>query len=594
MSWPHFNVRLLVFVTTYAFHTGYATLRSLAGVVVRSIVRKKQHISTDKSRDSATRAERSDEENLLDQFIEKNDLIFGEHNKCRFDDGNGVVFTELLAESPPYVISNLIVAKHLSIIEQKPIVALLRRANPRLERVARSFGVAEVIYLEQVSGGHDGYSGAPFSGMKARSVKSVFKAAWSLRCVCSIKDVIDLSVGDMQLGKIIYDDQCRKLKQGTFDAFNKQFFFQLEYAFRLVEYFAYLLHHKGSQCHLYVSAETQFVPHGVLAAVALNHGAVLYKRQGGPNYFTVERFDQAEQLWSAWYKYGLALIKKILDSPEAAERLKQGRSGLARRFIGQPLNGDITDTFFVYGADAEKVSREEFCSRMGLCPEKKIVVVFCNVVTDGIFNARRRLFRDNQLWLRHVLQQAVCCDGVSWVFKRHPSDSWYGTASVLDDELNRLSEIPDHVKAFPPNIASSSLHTIADAVFTVNGTCGMEYAALGVPVIVAAEAFYSDLGMCIEPRSTDEFDKLIAGVGELTRLSEQQVDIAEALAYVDLYLAKVCCRYLPTFDRIENRPTWNSYLQKQNVHLADYSIEDDDLFLSLKRQVTGGKRFCLN
>ena len=68
-----------------------------------------------------------------------------------------------------------------------------------------------------------------------------------------------------------------------------------------------------------------------------------------------------------------------------------------------------------------------------------------------------------------------------------------------------------------------SIAVASHALVTCIGTCGAEYAHLGVPCILAGDNMYSHCGFTYTARSRQEYYDLLANVASLPRLTPEQM-----------------------------------------------------------------------
>ena len=68
--------------------------------------------------------------------------------------------------------------------------------------------------------------------------------------------------------------------------------------------------------------------------------------------------------------------------------------------------------------------------------------------------------------------------------------------------------------------------SLADAVITVQGTIGLEAAALGKKVLTAGEAFYANRGFTIDSRTINQYLNNLSILNKISGLSESQVEDA--------------------------------------------------------------------
>jgi hypothetical protein len=119
---------------------------------------------------------------------------------------------------------------------------------------------------------------------------------------------------------------------------------------------------------------------------------------------------------------------------------------------------------------------------------------------------------------------------INFVIKEHPSVDLYGEAGILRRILVRLG--------YGHRLVQGDLHTMsvlehADVVLTCGGTIGIEAASLGIPVVLAGRPPYAGKGFTIEPKSAEEYERLLAsGVESVQRLTEEQIGCAKRVAFV--------------------------------------------------------------
>jgi hypothetical protein len=79
----------------------------------------------------------------------------------------------------------------------------------------------------------------------------------------------------------------------------------------------------------------------------------------------------------------------------------------------------------------------------------------------------------------------------------------------------------------PKDLSPASVIDVASAIVTAQGTVGIEYSCMGIPVVLAGKPFYAEFGFTIEPDSIEEYRTTLRDIKKLTRLSEDQKTIAK-------------------------------------------------------------------
>ena len=116
------------------------------------------------------------------------------------------------------------------------------------------------------------------------------------------------------------------------------------------------------------------------------------------------------------------------------------------------------------------------------------------------------------------------------------------------------------IRLLPDDINLKSLLDSADVVLTARGTAGLEFSCFGIPCIVTAESAYSGFGFTIEPKTEEEYFKLLSNVGAIGRLNEEQLNRAKVLAYIHFVLlgaeTSSLSTDIPYFGAFDKKKVW--------------------------------------
>jgi hypothetical protein len=192
-------------------------------------------------------------------------------------------------------------------------------------------------------------------------------------------------------------------------------------------------------------------------------------------------------------------------SPTAADWL----AALGRSYLGRRLSGQTDDigARYAYARRTGETSRAGMCAAFGWNPDLPIVAVYASNWFDFPHGCGMSSFVDYLDWLKVTLDGAKANAGVNWLFKAHPCDEWYGGITLSDLMQDRAAP---HVRLAPTSWNGAAVMQAADAVVTVLGTAGLEYAALGKATLAADRGWYHDSGFCLWPRTRAEYVAALA------------------------------------------------------------------------------------
>jgi hypothetical protein len=177
---------------------------------------------------------------------------------------------------------------------------------------------------------------------------------------------------------------------------------------------------------------------------------------------------------------------------------------------------------------------------LGLDPAKKTAFIFPHMLWDAPVMWGKPLFPTYQEWFVETVAAACRNDQVNWVVKLHPAHVWKQADEKYQGEpaesrvlREQLGSLPPHIVVIPPDtpVSTLSLFKVMDYCLTVRGTVGVEAARLGIPVLTAGPARYSELSFTVDSASRAEYLARLARIQATPPLSDEQRELAERFAY---------------------------------------------------------------
>lgn len=188
------------------------------------------------------------------------------------------------------------------------------------------------------------------------------------------------------------------------------------------------------------------------------------------------------------------------DRPLQPEERATVESYLAERTQG----GRMMDNFWeVRVEDAEEVR-----SALGLRAGRPLVAAFCNILWDQAVVGKERAFAGMVDWATQAVAWAARHPEVDLVVRAHPAEvRLYNHPSrepIAGRLAHRFPTLPPNVRVVDPSspLSSYTLARLADVCLVYASTIGLEIAAMGKPVLLAARAPYAGRGFTLEPATT--------------------------------------------------------------------------------------------
>ena len=152
-----------------------------------------------------------------------------------------------------------------------------------------------------------------------------------------------------------------------------------------------------------------------------------------------------------------------------------------------------------------------------------------------------------------------------------------------------------HIRCAPPDLHTASLHSIVDAIVTVRGTAGLEFAAIGVPPIITGEGPYSGHGFTIEPKTVEEYVTTLTNFGKIKPLSQEAQAKARIFTYLHFVVSRIQSTLVPDIPAdfwtpVDANIIWLAAAKR----LEHNSVEDDPLFTQFSLQIEADNPHLLN
>ena len=245
--------------------------------------------------------------------------------------------------------------------------------------------------------------------------------------------------------------------------------------------------------------------------------------------FRLVKLTDPAQIWETTNRPDIA---EFVALPVArAEAL----AAVGRRYLEMRRGGRTRElaAILAFQRRTAAVTRPSICDRFGWEPSTPIIAVYASNWFDLPHMYGMSHFRDFLDWLRATVAAAYDNSRVNWLFKAHPCDDWYG-GITLSDLMPRRA--PGHVQLVPRTWNGAALMEAADGLVTYHGTAGIEFAAIGKPVLLADRGWYHELGIGWWPRSRAAY------VEALSREWWKEIDVDNARRHAEILAGWHFCR----------------------------------------------------
>ncbi|HVZ20489.1 MAG TPA: hypothetical protein VG871_05480, partial [Vicinamibacterales bacterium] len=179
---------------------------------------------------------------------------------------------------------------------------------------------------------------------------------------------------------------------------------------------------------------------------------------------------------------------------------------------------------------------EEIAAHIGLDPSRPIIGLLTSVTWDAQLHYPANAFPNMLEWLVQTCEYFARRPDLQLLIRVHPAEiSGFPQSRqpILRELRKRLPTLAPNIIVVPPESGMSTygLMSLCNSVLIYSTKTGVELASIGVPVIVAGEAWIRNKGITRDASSPEEYISLLEGLPFPDRLGSGQIARARRYAY---------------------------------------------------------------
>ena len=173
---------------------------------------------------------------------------------------------------------------------------------------------------------------------------------------------------------------------------------------------------------------------------------------------------------------------------------------------------------------------------LGLDPNKPAIGLLTNVVWDAQLHYPANAFPTMLDWIEKTIRYFEKRKDLQLIIRVHPAEIRGTIPSrqrVAEEVAAAFPILPPHIKVIPPesNISTYAAMLECDSVIIYGTKTGVELSAMGVPVIVAGEAWIRNKGISMDAASIDDYYRLLDSLPLKKRMDAETVLRAKKYAF---------------------------------------------------------------
>ena len=179
---------------------------------------------------------------------------------------------------------------------------------------------------------------------------------------------------------------------------------------------------------------------------------------------------------------------------------------------------------------------DEIARRVGVDRSKPVVGLLTNVAWDAQLHYPANAFPNMLEWLVHTCEYFATRPDLQLLIRVHPAEiSGFPISRqpILEELRKRIPRLSSNILVVPPESGMSTyaLMSLCNAAIIYGTKMGVELTSVGLPVIVAGEAWIRNKGLTHDASSPAEYFRILEQLPFAGRLGSAQLSRARRYAY---------------------------------------------------------------
>jgi hypothetical protein len=179
---------------------------------------------------------------------------------------------------------------------------------------------------------------------------------------------------------------------------------------------------------------------------------------------------------------------------------------------------------------------EEIAGRLGITRDRPVIGLLTNVSWDAQLHYPANAFPSMLDWLVQTVRYFEQRPDLQLLMRVHPAEiSGFPVSRqpVLRELARHVPRLPANVIVVPPDsgLGTYALMSLCNSAIIYGTKMGVELSSVGLPIIVAGEAWIRNKGITCDASTPEEYFRLLDRLPFAERLSEAQIARARRYAY---------------------------------------------------------------
>ncbi len=191
---------------------------------------------------------------------------------------------------------------------------------------------------------------------------------------------------------------------------------------------------------------------------------------------------------------------------------------------------------WIWFYEKPQVDIDAITEELGIDFSKSCIGMLTNVIWDAQLHYPANIFSNMIDWVIQTIAYFEERPDLQLIIRVHPAEIRATIPSrqpIIDEIKKKFSILPKNIFIIPPESHISTYPVMAkcNAVIIYGTKTGVELTTMGIPVIVAGEAWIRNKGITIDPKTKEEYFEVLDSLPLANRMSENLVQRSYKYAY---------------------------------------------------------------
>ena len=236
------------------------------------------------------------------------------------------------------------------------------------------------------------------------------------------------------------------------------------------------------------------------------------------------------------FSHGDTYHHTLLDEPVSHWEGMQLTAAQEKSLMKYLESRSIGSYDWIWFHDRPNFDRDAIFARHGLRSGVPIIGLLTNVMWDAQLHYPANVFPGMLPWILETIRYFAGRPDLQLLIRIHPAEirGTLPSRQRIDEEIRKaFPSLPPNVAVIPPESDASTYVAMGacDSVIIYGTKTGVELTSVGIPVIVAGEAWIRNKGVTIDPPTRADYFRALDALPMRRRMSDEQVARARRYAY---------------------------------------------------------------